>query len=77
MSHRKFTDKDGREWEVRVRSKSEWDLEPVGDNPARARSVAAPGYETDPYEMSKEELQALLDRSAEPPPRSKKSPFTE
>jgi hypothetical protein len=72
---RKFTDRDGYEWEVRPRTKSDWDLQPVGGNPNRARSVPSPGYEKDPYELSREELQGLLDRSAAPAPRSTKSPF--
>lgn len=75
MAHRRFTDRDSYEWEVRVRTKGEWDLEPVGGNPHRARSVAAPGYETDPFELSKEELQRLLDASSAPSSRVKKSPF--
>jgi hypothetical protein len=75
MAFRKFTDRDGREWEVRIRSRTEWDLEPVGDNRERARTTPAPGYEKDPFELSKEELQRLLDSSAPPPTRSTKSPF--
>jgi hypothetical protein len=75
MAHRKFIAQDGHEWEVRVRSRGEWDLEPVGSNPHRGRSVQAPGYETDPFEMSKEELQKLLDASSAPSTRSIKSPF--
>ena len=75
MAHRKFTDRDGQQWEVRPRSRTEWSLEPAGDNPGRARSVAPPGYETDPYELSQEELQGLLDRSSAPSVRPVKSPF--
>jgi hypothetical protein len=75
MAHRKFRDREGRWWEVRLRSRSEWDLEPAGDNPARARSVASPGYEKDPWELSEEELQRLLDGSREPTARPRKSPF--
>lgn len=77
MAHRRFKDRDGHYWEVRPRSRSEWDLEPAGDNPGRSRSVPAPGYEKDPYELSQEELQALLDRSAPPPTRTRKSPFAD
>jgi hypothetical protein len=77
MAHRRFTDRDGNEWEVRPRSREEWGLEPVGDNPNRARGVASPGYEKDPYELSREELLALLDRSSVAPTRSVKSPFTD
>ncbi len=75
MAFRKFVDREGNEWQVRQRSRSEWDLEPAGMNPGRARTVASPGYEKDPYELSKEELQSLLDRSAPPKRRDAKSPF--
>lgn len=77
MAHRRFQDRQGYYWEVRPRSRSEWELEPAGDNPGRARSVPAPGYEKDPYELSQEELQELLDRSTPPPARSRRSPFAE
>jgi len=43
MAFRKFTDRDGLEWEVRIRSRTEWDLEPVGNNRERARTAPAPG----------------------------------
>jgi hypothetical protein len=72
---RKFLDRDGHEWEVRPRTKSDWDLEPRGSNPSRARSVRSPGYEKDPFELSREELQSLLDASSAPTTRSVKSPF--
>ena len=75
MAFRKFVDRDGHEWEVRPRSRSQWDLEPAGMNPGKARSVASPGYEKDPYELSKEELQGLLDGVSPPKARDVKSPF--
>jgi len=75
MGHRRFTDRDGRQWEVRPRTKAEWELEPIGDNPERGRTVASPGYEKDPYELSQEELQRLFDQSRAPAQRSVKSPF--
>lgn len=75
MAFRKFTDRDGREWEIRIRSREEWAFEPLGGNPGRARYARAPGYETDPFELSKEELQGLLDRSMGPTSRSVKNPF--
>lgn len=75
MAHRKFTDREGRKWEVRPRTRSEWDLEPIGENQERGRSVPSPGYEKDPFELSEEELQGLLDGSAPPPRRPKPSPF--
>jgi len=75
MAFRKFVDRSGLEWEVRPRTKAEWDLEPVGSNPNRARTARSPGYEKDPFELSREELQGLLDESAPPPSRERKNPF--
>ena len=60
MGFRNFTDPQGRKWEVRDRSKTEWELLPLGDNPERHRTVRSPGYEKDPFELSEEELQRLL-----------------
>jgi hypothetical protein len=76
MGSRNITDQQGRKWEVRERSKSEWELFPVGDNKERMRTVRAPGYERDPFELSIEELQRLLDEP-DAAGRSKptKSPF--
>ena len=78
MANRKFVDRDGHHWEVRDRSRSEWVLEPILGNPATPRSVKPPGYESDPFELTDQELQRLLEQSAaesrpQSPPR--KSPF--
>jgi hypothetical protein len=75
MGYRRFTDRDGNAWEVRDRSMSDWELEPVSGNPRPTVRVRAPGYESDPFELSTEELQRLLDSA--PPTRasSPKSPF--
>ena len=75
MSFRRFTDRDKRDWEIRPQSSSVWELSPTGENACRPRTVPAPGYEKDPWEMSQEELQRLLDTSTEPPPRARKNPF--
>lgn len=77
MAYRNFKDRDGHTWEVRATSKREWTLEPIAGNPGRARSVASPGYEKDPFELSVEELQKLLDGGTAPPMRNIKSPFKE
>lgn len=77
MAHRKFVDRDGHRWEIRPRTPSVWELSPVGDNPQRSRDVASPGYEKDPYELSQEELQALLDGAKPTSPRQVRSPFKE
>jgi hypothetical protein len=37
--------------------------------------VASPGYEKDPYELSQEELQRLLDGAAAAPVRRVRNPF--
>ena len=52
-----------------------WELSPTGENPGRPRTVPAPGYEKDPWELSQEELQRLLDDSAAAPERKRKNPF--
>ncbi|HKI95567.1 MAG TPA: hypothetical protein VJ992_09780 [Gemmatimonadales bacterium] len=76
MGYRKFTDRDGHQWEVHDRTRSEWELVPVGGNPNRELRVEAPGYEADPFELSEEELQRLLgDTGGGGTTRKKKSPF--
>ena len=75
MAHRRFRDRDGHNWEVRVRTKDEWELSPVADNPGRLRTVRAPGYERDPFELSLEELQRLLDGGTPSQGRGRPSPF--
>jgi hypothetical protein len=75
MGFRRFIDRDKRQWEVRDVSRSRWELSPSGDNPLEARSVEPPGYEQDPYELSQEELQGLLDASSAQNKRSIKNPF--
>lgn len=63
MGYRRFVDRAGRVWEVKDRSRSEWIFEPAAGNPEPSRTVQAPSYEADPFELSNEELQRLLDRS--------------
>ena len=78
MAYRNFTDASGRKWEIQVRAKSEWELHPAGDNKDRMRIVRPPGYEPDPFEMSIEELQRLLDQGESPGrTRPGKSPFAD
>jgi hypothetical protein len=78
MANRRFRDRAGETWEVRERSRTEWVLEPVLENPGTRRSVRPPSYEPDPFELTDQELQRQLDESgagsvAPRPPR--KSPF--
>ncbi|HEX9728108.1 MAG TPA: hypothetical protein VGA37_06375 [Gemmatimonadales bacterium] len=79
MGYRKFVDREGRGWNVKDRSPSAWRFEPEPGNPSPAVDVEAPGYQKDPFELSNEELQKLLDavagRAARPSPRRKGSPF--
>lgn len=61
MSFRKFRDEEGRRWQVRVASRSEWLLEPIGGTPGPARRGAAPLHAgSDPFEVSEEELRRIL-----------------
>jgi len=75
MANRTFSDRAGNRWEVRTRSRSEWEFEPLAGNPGPARLGAPPGYESDPYEMSVEELQRILEAAAPRRPPRSKSPF--
>lgn len=76
MANRKFTDRNGQPWEVRDRSSAEWILEPILENPARPRRVKPPSYELDPFELTDQELQRLLDSAPEAGPSApRKSPF--
>jgi len=61
MSYRKFVDREGRVWSVRDRSRWDWHFEPGGGNPGPTRVARAPGHQDDPFELSNEELQRLLD----------------
>jgi hypothetical protein len=61
MSYRKFVDRSGLAWSVRDRSRWEWHFEPEGGNPGPTRVARAPGHQDDPFELSNEELQRLLD----------------
>ena len=75
MARRTFSDRSGQRWEIVVQSRSEWTFDPIEGNPGPARTSTPPGYETDPYELSVEELERLLEAAV---PRRKpkgKSPF--
>ena len=79
MGYRRFDDKNGNIWEVRDRSGSEWDLEPVGGNPGKTVRVPAPGYQADPFELSVEELLRLLGdvSGGQTERKQRKSPFVD
>ena len=75
MGFRTFTDRNNQQWEVRNVSRLEWEFSPLGETQLSARTVPPPGYETDPYELSREELQRLLDQSVSRRVRQVKNPF--
>lgn len=75
MGDRRFTDRQGLRWDVRVRSPREWLFEPADDNPGPPRTSPGPGYERDPFELSTEELERLLDAAPSYQPKPRKSPF--
>lgn len=75
MAFRTFNDRNGHGWEVRNRAFRDWEFYPLANNPNAARRVTSPGYEKDPFELSVEELQRLLDSAPAPGTRPKKSPF--
>ena len=74
MGYRRFTDREGQTWEIRTVSRAEWEFHPVTVT-GPARVAAAPGYEADPFELSIEELQRLLDSAPPPAARKKSAPF--
>lgn len=76
MSLRKFKDASGGLWQVKVRSRREWLLEPLPGNPDTPRTVEPPLYAEDPFELSEQELQRILAGAGEGPARSDRpSPF--
>jgi len=60
MGFRRFDDSQGRAWEIRPRSRSEWQFEPLSGNPEGRRTVRPPSYEEDPFELTDMELERLL-----------------
>lgn len=79
MGYRRLIDRDGEAWDVKDQSGSVWRFEPVGGNPGDPVDAEAPGYQKDPFELSQEELQRMLDegqrQSGAWKRREKKSPF--
>jgi len=75
MGHRKFTDRNGNNWQIREDARDRWTFEPLQGNPHRSFDLRPPGYEADPYELSAEEVQRLLDGNQSARPKPKKSPF--
>jgi hypothetical protein len=77
MGYRRYTDADGNAWDVRDVSSSEWEFVPVAGNSSAPLRVPAPSYETDPFELSNEELARLYQAAPRKGARPKKSPFVD
>ena len=75
MARRTFVDRSGRRWEIIPSSRSEWAFDPIEGNPGPARIATPPGYETDPYELSVEELERLLEAAVPRRQPQGRSPF--
>lgn len=75
MGYRRFTDRDGVAWEVRDSSFVEWHLVPVGAPGVTPVRVRAPVQERDPFEVSIEELQRMLDAERPRGASRAKNPF--
>lgn len=74
MAFRRFTDRDGVTWEIRDRLASEWEFTPV-EGPGPSLRVRPPRADQDPFDLSNEALQQLLDAERPGPGGSRKSPF--
>ncbi|MEE8521677.1 MAG: hypothetical protein V3U63_08005 [Gemmatimonadota bacterium] len=71
---RKFKDRSGAPWVVeRYHGTPDLVFRPVEGAQAEELTVPAPGHNKDPYELSDEELQRLLER-AQPRYRKPKRP---
>lgn len=75
MGYRKFRDRDGAGWEVRDLSDRRWVFRPLRGNDGAEANVTPPPRVDDPFELSTEELQRLLDGSARTRATRKPSPF--
>ncbi len=75
MGSRKFTDRDGNPWQILEDSRDRWTFDPLQGNQQRAFDVAPPGYASDPYELSTEEMQRMFDANQTTRSKPKKSPF--
>lgn len=61
---RKFVDRNGKPWDVeREHGRRQLVFRPIEGSSADERNSPAPGHTDDPFELSDEELQRLLDRS--------------
>lgn len=75
MGYRRFDDRDGNTWEVREDATTGWRFEPVSGNPHPARTVTPPRYQADPFELSAQELQQLIEGEARERTKPANNPF--
>lgn len=76
MGYRKYRDRDGDGWEIRDLSDRAWVFKPLRGNDRQEVRVTPPPRIDDPFELSSEELQKLLDGSrTSGPSRRPRSPF--
>ena len=75
MGYRRFTDRDGITWEVRDQTFTDWLLQPMGQPGTAPVRVRAPVQERDPFEVSTEELQRMLDAERPRGASQQKNPF--
>lgn len=62
---RKFVDRSGRTWDVQeTHGRRELVFRPTDGTDADQRVAPAPTHTRDPFELSDEEIQRLLDRSS-------------
>lgn len=77
MGYRRFTDRDGVTWEVRDHTFTEWELQPMAQPGVAPVRVRAPVQERDPFEVSIEDLQQMLDAERPRGASRTKNPFAE
>jgi len=58
---RRFEDPDGNGWEVDPREDFKWHVVPLEGNDGTRKIVTPPPQADDPFELSEEELQRLLE----------------
>lgn len=75
MSYRRFSDRDGERWEIRERGRGDWEFRPVHGNPAPIHHGRAPHWQTDPFELSEQELQVVLSEATPLGTGAGRSPF--
>lgn len=61
MGYRRFADGRGGRWEIRIESNGEWRFEPVSGTSRPASRGRPPLYAKDPFELSEQELQRILE----------------